>query len=459
MSRGGATSEAPAASRGHVALAVVVAALGYFVDLFDLVLYSVVRVPSLGMEHGIGLPAAPAGAPPIGTLEQLRQLGEILLGRLPGDVTSAGLVILNCQLVGMVLGGIAWGVLGDRRGRLTVLFGSILVYSTANILNAFVETVPQYAALRFVAGFGLAGELGAGITLVSELMGRTRRGYGTMIVAGIGLLGPIAAAIVGQQLHWRHAYIVGGCMGLALLLLRIGVAESGLFHQVRARPVVRGRLRMLLWPPERFVRYLRVVFAGVPIWWVGGIVFVFAPELAAAMGLKPTTPGKPVVDPATVIMCGYAGAATGDLLSGALSQLLRSRVRTILIFQLGLLLSGAAFFTMGGRSHGAFYLLVFLMGLATGYWAIFVTVASEAFGTNLRATATTTAPNFVRGFAVVIVTAWELLKPAFGSMGGAGSTGAVGAAAAVGAAVLALGVFSISGLEDPFGKSLDYEEA
>jgi len=430
-------------------LAVIVAALGYFVDLFDLVLYSVVRVPSLGAAVGIGLPPAPVDAPPIGTLEQLRQLGDVLMGRIPGDITSAGLVILNAQLIGMVLGGLAWGMLGDRRGRLTVLFGSIVVYSLANIANAFVQTVPQYAALRFVAGFGLAGELGAGITLVSELMGRTRRGYGTMIVAGVGLLGPIAAAIVGQVMHWRHAYILGGCMGLALLLLRIGVAESGLFTQVTARPVRRGSVRMLLWPPERLIRYLRVIFTGVPIWWVGGIVFVFAPELARAMGLESPTGTGPAVNPATVIICGYAGAASGDILSGLLSQLLRSRVKTIVVFQLGLLAAGAAFFTLGGRSHATFYALVYALGLATGYWAVFVTVASEAFGTNLRATATTTAPNFVRGFAVVIVTAWELLKPGFGTLG---------AAASVGVCVLALGIFSISGLADPFGRSLDFEE-
>lgn len=434
----------------HAVLAVIVASLGYFVDLFDLVLYSVVRVPSLGEAVGIGLPPAPADAPPIGMLEQLRQLGAILVGRMPGDVTSAGLVILNAQLVGMVLGGIAWGMLGDRRGRLTVLFGSIIVYSLANLANAFVTTVPEYAALRFVAGFGLAGELGAGITLVSELMGRTKRGYGTMIVAGVGLLGPIAAAIVGQMVPWRTAYVIGGVMGLALLALRIGVAESGLFHSVRARPVSRGSFTMLLRPRERLARYARVIFAGVPIWFVGGIVFVFAPELGRAMGLAPPAPGAPAVNPATVIMCGYAGAATGDILSGCLSQWMRSRVRTILVFQAALALSGAAFFIFGGRSHATFYTLVYVMGLATGYWAIFVTVASEMFGTNLRATATTTAPNFVRGFAVVIVTAWELLKPAWGTLG---------AAMAVGVTVVAIGMFAVSGLRDPFGRSLDFEES
>ncbi|MFO0893704.1 MAG: MFS transporter [Phycisphaerales bacterium] len=430
-------------------LAVVVAALGYFVDLYDLVIYSVVRVRSLGAPDGLGLPPAEPGRGAT-FLEQLQALLGILTGQQPGDVTSAGLVILNAQLVGMVLGGIAWGVLGDRRGRLTVLFGSILLYSVANLGNAFVQTVPQYAFLRFVAGFGLAGELGAGITLVSELMSRSGRGWGTTIVAGVGLLGPIAASIVGQAVHWRTAYIIGGIMGLSLLVIRIGVVESGLFEATRTTSVRRGSLTMLLWPPSRLRRYLCVVFTGVPIWFVGGIVFVFAPELGRALGLPAGEHGRPsVVDPAVVILCGYAGAATGDIVSGVISQLLRSRKWTIGAFLTLLGISGAVFFKAGGNSLVGFYALVYVMGLATGYWAIFVTVASEVFGTNLRATATTTAPNFVRGFAVVITTAWELLK---------GPVGSVPAAALVGAVTLALGFAALAGLPEPFGRCLDFQE-
>jgi MFS transporter, putative metabolite:H+ symporter len=206
---------------------------------------------------------------------------------------------------------------------------------------------------------------------------------------------------------------------------------------------------VLLWPPERLVRYLRVIFAGVPIWFVGGIIFVFAPELGRSMGLAAPAPGKPVVNPAVVIMCGYAGAAVGDILSGLISQLLKSRVRTILLFQIALLGSGAMFFWLGGQSHTVFYTLVFTLGVATGYWAVFVTVASESFGTNLRATATTTAPNFVRGFAVVIVTVWELLRASWGATGGA---------ILVGIAVVFLGMFATAGLRDPFGRSLDFDE-
>ena len=259
-------------------LAVAVASLGYFVDLYDLVVFSVVRVPSLGAQ-GLGLPDAAAGAH-TGFVEGLLRMGRILLGMEQGDVTSAGAAILNVQLTGMLIGGFLWGMLGDRRGRLTTLFGSIALYSTANLLNAFVHTVPQYAALRFIAGIGLAGELGAGVTLVSELMNRHHRGWGTMIVAFAGMFGPIAASLVGNWLDWRQAYMLGAIMGFGLLALRIGLSESGMFRRSEREHARRGDLRMLFLSPERLRRFACVVGLATPIWFVGGVVFVFGPELA-----------------------------------------------------------------------------------------------------------------------------------------------------------------------------------
>src|SRR5882762_615963 len=111
---------------------VIVAALGYFVDIYDLLLFSIVRRPSLS---ALGVPD-----------EELFGQGEFLL---------------QVQMGGLLLGGLIWGIMGDKRGRLSVLFGSILMYSLANIGNGFVTNVTQYAALRFIAGLGLAGELGA----------------------------------------------------------------------------------------------------------------------------------------------------------------------------------------------------------------------------------------------------------------------------------------------------------
>jgi hypothetical protein len=424
-------------------LAVAVAALGYFVDLYDLVIFSVVRVASLGKD-GLGLPAGD----PAHTLsggDRIAFLFRVTFGMEQGDVTSAGVAILNAQLVGMVLGGFAWGMLGDRRGRLATLFGSIALYSTANIVTGFVASVPAYAALRFVAGFGLAGELGAGVTLVSELLGATARGWGTMVVAFAGMFGPIAASLVGGSVPWRTAYIIGGAMGFTLLALRVGVAESGIYARAAQRTKRRGDPRMLFSPWPRLRRFACVVFLGTPIWFVGGVIFVFAPELARGLGLT----GE-AVRPPTVIMCGYAGAAIGDLCSSALSQWMRSRRAAIAMFILLLAISIGGLLIFGGRSALAFYAWTFAAGLATGYWAVFVTVAGESFGTNLRATAATTAPNLVRGFAVIIVTAWELLTP---------SAGLIGAAAIVAASVLGLGLLAVWRLPEPFDRDLDYEEA
>ena len=430
-------------SDGTPWLAVTVASLGYFVDLYDLVVFSVVRVPSLAEGGGLGLPQAAAGASS-GFLDGLMRMGRILLGQEAGDVTSAGAAILNVQLLGMMIGGFLWGMLGDRRGRLTTLFGSIALYSVANLLNVWVQSVPQYALLRFVAGIGLAGELGAGVTLVSELMNRHHRGWGTMIVAFAGMLGPVVAGLVGRALPWRDAYLLGAIMGFALLLLRVGLAESGMFRRSAAEHARRGDLRVLFGSLNRVRRFACVVGLATPIWFVGGIVFVFGPELAKAVGCT-----EPVV-PATVVLCGYLGAAAGDLASGAASQWLRSRRKVVAGAIVLLAAALMALLTQGGRGAAWFYGATAAAGFATGYWAVFVTVAGEAFGTNLRATVATAAPNLVRGSAVIWVSAWEPLKPMLG---------AAGAAACVAAVALAVGLVSVWGLPESFGRDLDWEEA
>jgi MFS family permease len=423
-------------------LAVAVASLGYFVDLYDLVVFSVVRVPSLGAQ-GLGLPDAASGAH-TGFVDGLLRMGRILLGMEQGDVTSAGAAILNVQLTGMLIGGFLWGMLGDRRGRLATLFGSIALYSTANLLNAFVHTVPQYAALRFIAGIGLAGELGAGVTLVSELMNRHHRGWGTMIVAFAGMFGPIAASLVGSWLDWRQAYMLGAIMGFGLLALRIGLSESGMFRRSEREHARRGDLRMLFLSTERLRRFACVVGLATPIWFVGGVVFVFGPELAKALGCPDA------IRPPMVVLCGYLGAAMGDLATGAASQWLRSRRKVVVGAIVMLAIGLASLFMLGGRGAAWFYGTTFVAGLATGYWAVFVTIAGETFGTNLRATVATSAPNLVRWSAVIWVSAWEPLKPLLG---------AVGAAACVATVALAVGLLSVWGLPETYGRDLDWEES
>ena len=413
----GAPAPGPSPLPRGTVLAVLVAALGYFVDLFDLVLFSIVRIPSL------------------------KALGVTD----PEQLTAVGKRLLDIQLVGMLLGGIAFGMLGDRLGRLKTLFGSIVLYSVANILNAFVTEVWQYEVLRFVAGFGLAGELGAGITLVAELLPTSKRGIGTTIVASIGLSGAVAAGIAGSYLQWNHCYLIGGCMGLALLALRVGVSESGMFRatEARAHEVSRGNPLQLLWPPRRFLRFAMVVLSAMPIWFVGGVMFVFAPELGRAMGIA-----EPI-EPARVIFWAYLGVVVGDVGSGALSQWLRSRTRTIVGFLAALAACIALFFAVAPRGPAAFYGMMCLVGAATGYWAIFVTTASEQFGTNLRATAATSAPNFVRAMAVPITSVWLALKPGMG---------VVPATVTIGICCVSIGILSALALDETFHRDLDYLE-
>jgi MFS transporter, putative metabolite:H+ symporter len=398
---------------------VIVAALGYFVDIYDLVLFSIVRVPSLTD-----------------------------LGRTGQSLTDDGLLLLNMQMGGMLLGGILWGVLADRRGRLTVLFGSILLYSLANLANGFVQTLPQYAILRLIAGIGLAGELGAGITLVSEVLPREKRGYGTMIVASVGVSGAMLAYWVGERLGWRNAYFVGGGLGLALLLLRIGVAESGMFARLvtTAEPtgVRRGDFLSLFTSADRLSRYLRCILMGIPLWFVVGILITLAPEFGKALGIRGTVTGGE-----GIFWC-YFGLVFGDVLTGWLSQLWRSRNRVMLTF-LGLtaIIITGYLTLLRGADATMFHVACFALGISSGYWAVFVTIAAEQFGTNLRGTVATTVPNFVRGSVVLLTLSFKAL---------AQPLGVLGAAAFLGAVVLAVAAWAVATLPESYGRDLDFTE-
>jgi predicted MFS family arabinose efflux permease len=351
---------------------------------------------------------------------------------------------------GLLLGGLLWGVLGDKRGRLSVLFGSIITYSIANLANGAVDTVNQYAVCRFVAGIGLAGELGAGITLVSELMDKQRRGIATAIVASFGLCGGIAAGIIGGGLpmiyegaYWRTAYYIGGGLGLALLVLRVGVVESGMFEQVRETKVARGNFFALFGNARRALRYIGLIAVGVPIWYVVGILIFFSDKLGGALGLSPEP------RPATALMLCYAGLAVGDIGSGLISQWLASRRRALWIFIAGTSLSVVGYFTIGAQSLVAFYTMCAVMGAFAGYWAVFVTVAAEQFGTNLRATVATTTPNFVRGSVVLLTIGFEQLL---------GPLGFIGAAIACGVFAIGIAIAGMFAVRETFAVDLDYIE-
>jgi MFS family permease len=398
--------------------AVVVAALGYFVDIYDLVLFSVVRVRSL---TALGV-AGPA-------------------------LVAEGVRLLNAQMWGMLLGGVVWGVIGDRVGRLHILFGSITIYSLATLANGMVGSLEAYGWLRLAAGFGLAGELGAGITLVSEILPARHRGYGTMIVASVGVSGAILANAVATHFDWRMAFYIGGALGLALLALRIGVHESSLFKKAlatKAQEVARGNFLALFTSRDRFGRYVRSILIGTPTWFVVGVLITFSPEFARSLGVT-----GPVSAGDAVMFC-YLGLVVGDVASGVLSQLWRSRRKVVLLF-LALTTMGIAlyFVVPRGASPARMYAVCFALGIASGYWAIFVTVAAEQFGTNLRATVATTVPNFVRGMVPPITTAFLWSRDRFGLAPGTLLVGAVCLAVAFAAAFQ---------LEETFGKDLDWVE-
>lgn len=401
-------------SKSNVFYLILVASLGYFVDIYDLVIFSIVRIQSFN---------------DIGIAKELMRTG--------------GEYVLNMQMGGLLLGGILWGVIGDKYGRIKVLFGSILLYSIANIANAFVQDLHTYAIIRFIAGLGLAGELGAGITLVSEAMDKNKRGYGTMIIATIGVLGAVAAFYIAEHFSWRNAYIAGGVMGLLLLALRIGTFESGMFYKTTVDNIPRGKLSMLFNNRERFLRYLYCLMIGLPIWFIVGILITQAPEFGKALDAKVTlSAGKG-------ILFSYIGLSIGDFIAGLVAQITKSRRLVVLICQISILLSTLIYLTSYGISERQFMWLSFFMGISIGYWASFVTIASEQFGTNLRSTVTTTVPNFVRGSLIPSTFLFEFL---------AAKTGIVTGAIIMILLLTSLAIFALSQLKESFNKDLDYYE-
>lgn len=397
-----------------LAAAIVVASLGYFVDIYDLLLFSIIRVASL------------------------KDLG--LTGQ---HLTNTGILLLDIQMIGMLIGGIAWGILGDKKGRLSVLFGSILMYSIANIANGFTHSVAGYATWRFIAGLGLAGELGAGITLVAELMPKGKRGYATTLVASVGISGAVVAYFVSDLFQWRTSFFIGGGLGLLLLLLRIGVAESGMFTQARAT-ANRGNFLGLFRSRRNLFKYLRCILIGVPLWFVVGVLVTLSPEFGKLLGVKGEISGG-----LAIAWC-YGGMALGDVVSGLLSQLLKSRTKVVVGFLALAIVTMAIYLFGSGISLALFYPLCGLLGFSVGYWVIFMTISTEQFGTNIRATVTTTVPNFARGALVPSTILFHLFTQWTGSM--------ITGAAIVGGLLFGLAFWATRGMKDTFHKDLDYLE-
>ncbi len=394
-------------------ISVIVAALGYFVDIYDLILFSIVRISSLTD-----------------------------LGVADNQVREIGIQLINIQMIGMLLGGIVFGILGDKKGRMTSLFLTILIYSVANIANGFVQTIDQYFWLRFIAGFGLAGELGLGITLVSEVMSKEKRGWGTAIVSGVGIAGAALAFFVSQW-GWREAYWFGGFIGLFLLGLRIYLHESGMYQNIKTQAVKRGDFLGIFRVKKSFIKFILCILVGLPVWFVIGILITFSKEFGEYLSIKsPISPGK-------AVMFHYIGASIGSLLTGLLSQLFHSRKKALNISLISLLIFSFGYFCCFNVSANVFYFIVFILGISMGYWAVFITVASEQFGTNIRSTVTTTVPNFVRGSTVIMTLCWNAM---------AVSIGIWSSAIIVGSVVILLALIATYLIEETFGKDLNYVE-
>ncbi|HWK04425.1 MAG TPA: MFS transporter [Puia sp.] len=402
-------------------LAVIVGALGYFVDVYDLLLFSIIRIPSL---KSLGLSAS--------------------------EVDKQGSSIISIQMIGLLLGGILWGVLGDKKGRLRVLFASIILYSLGSIANGFVHTVGQYAAVRFITGLGLAGELGAGITLVSELMPKERRGLATSLVAGIGLSGAVFAYFVRVYFvsadgeGWRTCYFIGGGLGFLLLFLRIGVLESGMYKNIEQSNVRRGDFFMLFTNGKRLKKYLTAILIALPNWYVIGVLITFSNKFASLMNVK----GK--VDPGFGIMVAYAAISVGDIAIGFISQGLRSRKKSLWLFHIITAIAVVAYFNLQGKTSADLYLVCLFLGLGTGFWAMFVTMAAEQFGTNIRATVATTVPNMARGSLALVMALFNGLQPSYSYFQSGWITGII---------VFTIAFIALAMTEETFGKELNYTEA
>jgi MFS family permease len=408
------TDTIAAKTNRNIFFLVLVASLGYFVDIYDLLVFSIVRMPSL-LE--IGVKAA--------------------------DIKNVVISILNWQMFGLLIGGLLWGIMGDKLGRIKVLFGSILLYSVANFVNGKVTSVDEYIVVRFIAGIGLAGELGAGITLVTETMKTTKRGYGTMVVSVIGLFGAAAANLVAKNLDWHWAYYVGGILGILLLLLRLGTFESGLYKGVENRNISRGNFLKLFTNFKRFIKYLYCILVGSANWFVIGILITLSPEFGKALGAPvPLNAGDGV-------FYSYIGIAIGGLVAGLLSQVTRSRRLTVVVFVLISALSVVVYLSAKGITTTQFMWLTLFLGFGVGYWPIFVTIPAEQFGTNIRATVTTTVPNFIRASLIPISAAFKAFSASYDMI----------TAGYIMMAILSLiALFAVSQLKESFDTDLDYVE-
>ncbi len=398
----------------HIWLAIIASALGFFVDLYDIIILSIVRSKSL-LE--LGIPET--------------------------ELLSKGVFLINVQMVGMLIGGFVWGIIGDKMGRLSVLFGSIILYSSATFANAYAPNFEIYLLLRFLAGVGLAGELGAAITLVTEQMPQKYRGIGPAIIGGSGMLGAIVGAYIGGKYTWQFTYQLGGGLGFALLILRLGVLESGLFNAMKDKTSNKGNLRLLFKNKDYIIKYISICVLGFPVWYVNGVVMTFTPEIAKAWGMTE------IPSVSTVFTYYFIGLTFGDLTGGFVSQYLQSRKKAIRLYLSMYAVAAVVFFMVGNQSLTLYYGLLLFLGFCVGYSIVLLTLAAEQYGTNIRATVTTSSLNILRATVIPQTLLFGFLSPYIGI---------VNSAMVVGVVAILLAFWGLSNLEETFHKDLNYTE-
>jgi MFS transporter, putative metabolite:H+ symporter len=405
-------------SNKALALGIIVSALGFFVDLYDIMALGAVGEASL------------------------KSIGITDKALLEKGVTT----LQNWQMGGMVIGGFLWGIIGDKYGRLKVLFGSIILYSLFTLLNAFVLNLNQYVICRFIAGIGLAGELGAGITLVSEQMQKEKRGLGPAIIAGFGVLGAIVAVFISKIYNWQTVFIVGGVLGFCLLILRVGVVESGLFKITQHTKVSKGNFLIILRNKNYLKKFICILLVGIPGWYANGILIQLTPYVSESMGMT-VIPSK-----GTVIIYFFIALCVGDIMGGVISQWLKSRKKSIYLFLSLHAVMLLLFFTIGKTSVQVYYTIFAGIGFSVGFVIQLFTLAAENFGTNIRTLVTSSGLNLVRAWVIPCSLAYTWLNNNFTILKWQ-------SAAAIGFVAIVLALFALRQLDETFDNDLEFESA
>jgi MFS transporter, putative metabolite:H+ symporter len=382
---------------------------GYFIDIFDLVLFSTLRISSF---------------------EELKIT----------DPTYWTVVFFNLQMTGILVGGIFWGKMADIKGRSWSFMGTILVFSIANIINGLTSSLTVYGICRFIAGFGLAGEMGSGIALICEKVPDEKRSLYLGFVSSLGCIGAVLSGWLGDIVYWRYLFIGSGFAGILLTLLRKNLLEPDLFRKTATLNIPRGQWKTLFQSPPDLIRFILLIFLGIPMWYIIGILWSFSTEMTSTIGLNIFTSGQ-------AILWGYVGVWMGDMLMPFVSQFLKSRIFTIQICLIMMLLGVIYLFQFQPHSLLSFQLTHIFLGFTIGYWAVYATLCGESFGTNIRALTSTSLPSLIRFSSIPMMIIYQYGR----------DENELNIALGMGLTVLCISMITTYFIKDTFQKDIDFQ--